>query len=418
MFSDKGGQWIPKPAISTLGKNIMAPFALQTIPSKKIQNLLELCQEILDSDKTTLQRLATVAGKFINYGPPISKLFTTKLYQIITHHIIVLTYKAQESVNKGSFHPTNPQTIPINFNLHDTESNNFRTIPLSKHHPQSIYQKTLAKKLDSQNISVTFTTQGYQQNPEFTRNIYRKEFPTPSDLEPIFAGWFQTLKMQNAFQNKAIPVDWLRAFFLSTDASEVGAGYHILVQTNHEPQSTIRIISNFAPFPSELRTIVTTTGGTITRASCARESFGVWRALDHLAVYLHERKMQPLPTFIYTDSLGLAFMMQDSQAKNHITNKFISASLGILAKLNIPWEVFWKPRSALSARSADLASKLPPWKLTKISIEILQKRFPNVLIDPVYPLSPLNFLDMQKGVPPPQLHQLLNPRWGKSTLLF
>ena len=61
---------------------------------------------------------------------------------------------------------------------------------------KSIYQKTLAKQLDTQNISVTFITQGYQQNPDFTKNIYRKEFSTPSDLEPIFAGWFQTLKMQ------------------------------------------------------------------------------------------------------------------------------------------------------------------------------------------------------------------------------
>ena len=106
-------------------------------------------------------------------------------------------------------------------------------------------------------------------------------------------------------------------------------------------------------------------------------------------------------------------MMQDNQAKNHITNKFITASLGILAKFNIPWEVFWKPRSALSARSADLASKLPPWELTKISIQILQQRFPNVTIDPVYPLSPIHFLDMQKGTPPAHLNDLLNPPNGK-----
>ena len=413
MFSDKGGQWIPRPAISTLGKNVMAPFALQMIPSKKIQNLLELCQEILDSERTTLKKLATIAGKFINYGPPISKLFTTKLYQIITHHIIVLTNKAQASVNKGSFHPKNPQTIPVNFDLHNVESNNFRTIPLAKQHPQYIYQKEVAKKLDSINISVAFTTQGCQQNPEFTKDIYRKDFATPPDLEPVFSGWFQTLKMQNAFQNKAIPVDWVRAYFVSTDASELGAGYHILIQTNKEPQSTKRIISNFAPFPSELRTIITTEGVTLTRASCARESFGVWRALEHLASYLHQRNLKPLPTFIYTDSLGLAFMMQDCQAKNHTTNKYITASLVILSKFNVPWEIFWKPRSTLSARSADLASKLPPWKLTEFSITELQKSFPHVQIDPIYPLTPLDFLDMQRGIPPPKLNQLLTSPRGK-----
>ena len=85
MFSaEKGVKWIPQPFISSLGWVSSAPHLLKMPPFEKLEKLLEQCNEIVNSETTCLRDLSSIAGKFITYGSPITRLITQKLYNIPT----------------------------------------------------------------------------------------------------------------------------------------------------------------------------------------------------------------------------------------------------------------------------------------------------------------------------------------------
>ena len=77
IFGPKGVKWNPIPTIKTLGHNLFAPFQMACIPNEKINGLYETCETLLSAEATTLQELSTIAGKFLAYGPPMAKLFTS-----------------------------------------------------------------------------------------------------------------------------------------------------------------------------------------------------------------------------------------------------------------------------------------------------------------------------------------------------
>ena len=91
-------------------------------------------------------------------------------------------------------------------------------------------------------------------------------------------------------------------------------------------------------------------------------------------------------------------MFLSQHAQNYITQKYISESLQMLHAFEKPFEVLWKRRSEPSAESADLASKLPPWRCSPRLEDRLRKIIQaDSSMQFCYPLDPLDMIRLRPG---------------------
>lgn len=107
------------PTIKSLGWQILAPLLMKRIPAKKIEGLYLLCESLLQRRETTLQELSTLTGKFLAYGPPIAKVFTSELFRIMSHELMNLAFREKLTENKGDLKNKVNEVEPRTYNFLD-----------------------------------------------------------------------------------------------------------------------------------------------------------------------------------------------------------------------------------------------------------------------------------------------------------
>ena len=172
------------------------------------------------------------------------------------------------------------------------------------------------------------------------RRLYKLPIPTPIKLKDICANWFAILCHSKSTQTHPSLMHWTEAFFINSDASEIGVGINILYQVKGKPQATKILSSKHFPLPADLQSLLSTHGESVIRPSCARETFGLAQATRDLQELIIENKLKTLPCFLYTDNLGTAFMFHSKHAKNYITQRYLTATLRTLHDFQQPFEIF------------------------------------------------------------------------------
>ena len=404
IFGPKGVKWNPVPVIRTLGHNVFAPFQMKSIPSEKIEKLYEACVELLSSSETTLQELSTIAGRFLAYGPPIAKLFTSELFTIMSNELKGLAFREKLTEIKGNHQSKLDGIQPRTHNFLNLAKSPPLQWPSATDPSQLEYQQSVQTLLRQTDTSVTFAKIQHFKAEACDAKLYKIKIPVSPKLEQIFANWFSTLTATKFRTKPQSIAHWEKAYFANSDASEIGVGVNLLYQERNTPQATRIMLSQHYPFPDALKSFLSTQDLPIIRASCAREAYGIWYAMKTLVRLLRKFHREPLPIFIYTDNLAVAFMFHSQHAQNYITQKYLRETLQLLHSLNEPFEILWKRRSEPSAESADLASKLPPWECSPI----LKTRLRRILKMPRttrfhYPVAPLDMLRLRRGRVPDSL---------------
>jgi len=406
IFGPKGVRWNPVPTIKSLGWHILAPLAMKRIPAKKIETLYNLCESLLQRRTTTLQELSTIAGKFLAYGPPIAKLFTSELFRVMSQELMNLAFKEKLTENQGDLHNSTNEVSPRTYNFLNLSDSPGQTLPVDPPPSQLNYQRLVQESLSKCDTSVTFAKlQNFNTNPSKSA-LFNIQIPVNPKLAQIFANWFDTLSNEVLTVRHPSLVNWEKAFFINSDASEIGVGINILYQEKGKPWLSRILLSEHHPLPAALKSLISSPEISVIRSSCAREAFGIWCATNALCHRFQVRA--PLPVFIFTDSLAVSFLFKSQHATHHITQQYMTVTLKLLHKFNQPFEILWKRRSEPSAMSADLASKLPPWTCS----ESLEARLKHCLklgpkIQFTYPIKPLELLHLRLGRVPPRI-QLWN----------
>ena len=406
IFGPKGVKWNPVPVIRTLGHNVFAPFQMKSIPSTKIEKLYDACVELLSSSETTLQELSTIAGRFLAYGPPIAKLFTSELFTIMSNELMGLAFREKLTEIKGDLNSDSDVVQPRTYNFLNLADSPALQWPSSADPCQLEYQRSVQELLRQTNTSVTFAKLQHFKTEACDSKLYKMKIPVSPKLKQIFANWFSTLTATRFSTKPGSIAFWEKAYFVNSDASEIGVGINLLYQEKNNPRATVIVLSQHYPLPDALKSFLSKNDLPIIRASCAREAYGIWYAVKTLVKLLKKFHREPLPLFIYTDNLAVAFMFHSQHAQNYITQKYLGETLQLLHSLNTPFEVLWKRRSEPSAESADLASKLPPWRCSPA----LENRLRRILKLPQnsafhYPIAPLDMLRLRRGRVPENLSQ-------------
>jgi hypothetical protein len=263
---------------------------------------------------------------------------------------------------------------------------------------QLAYQRSVQQTLKEGNISVNFKKLKNFRIEASDSKLHTIPIPVSPKLGQIFANWFSTLSNLGMQKKLASIALWEKAFFINSDASEIGVGVNLLYQERGKPQATTILVSQHCELPGALKSFIEDAGTSVIRASCAREAFGVWFAVKTLTTLLQKFDKEALPVFLYTDSLAVAFMFLSQHAQNYITQKYISESLQMFHAFEQPFEVLWKRRSEPSAESADLASKLPPWRCSPRLEDRLRKIIQaDSSMQLCYPLDPLDMIRLRPG---------------------
>ena len=439
MFGDKGVRWIPQPFISSLGWVTSAPHLLKMPPFEKIEKLLAQCNETINSESTSLRELSSIAGKFISYGSPITRLVTQQLYNIMSARLMSISHAFYLTKYKGSFHPKEPETLPQIWNLNQPELPSSTLLPdsatkantsssanitkksesspttVAKAHYQAVYQKQVQQAAGDQ-IAITFRPLPNFHSTPITKEFYNKPFPTPKELAHIFAQWFSCLETTlTKIEHKQPIVDWDAAFFLICDASDIGVGAHVVYQDKSYPTNLDIKVSMHKAFPPALQSFVNSNNNEAIRSSCAREAYGLYTVVRELYLWLEKNydhsngdhfSIPSIPLLIFTDSLGIAHMFRTKNIQNHITLFYINEAYRILTAIGQPYALIWKPRSCPSAQAADLASKMPPWSLTQKTLQKISKTFKiRTPLIPDYLMSPVELLNLSEMSLPPKLQQ-------------
>ena len=112
-------------------------------------------------------------------------------------------------------------------------------------------------------------------------------------------------------------------------------------------------------------------------------------------------------------------MFHSQHAQNYITQKYLSETTHLLQAFGEPYEIFWKRRSEPSAASADLASKLPPWRCSQKLINLIKAHF---IVDKhtrfFYPLDPLDLIRLRIGRIPKNFENFHNKQTPGSEMII
>ena len=409
IFGPKGVRWNPVPTIKSLGWHILAPLLTKRIPANKIEALYLLCESLLKRRTTTLQELSKIAGKFLAYGPPIAKLFTSELFRIMSQELMNLAFKEKLTENKGDLRNVVNEVTPTTYNFLDLSSSPGRFLPIDPSPAQLNYQRTVQANLTKLDTSITFAKLQHFQTDPSNSALFSKQIPVHPKLAKIFANWFDTLSEEVLTIKHPSLVNWQKAFFVNSDASEIGVGINLLFQEKGKPWQTRILLSEHYALPAALQSLINKSEISVIRSSCAREAFGIWCAVSALCTRFQMRLLKPLPIFIFTDSLAVSFVFKSQHATHHITQKYMVETLKMLHQFNQPFEILWKRRSEPSAMSADLASKLPPWSCSSSLESILKHRLklgPKTKL--IYPIKPLELLHLRMGRIPPGIESWNN----------
>ena len=419
IFGPKGVKWHPVPHIGTLGSHVFAPLQAKRVPGDKVEKLYCACEHVLQSDTTTLQELSSIAGKFLSYGPPISKLYTSELFKVMSRELMHLAFRETQKEIKGDLNYRGVECQPRYYDLTDLSKSPDYKWP-TKPDPQQIqYQRDLQHALQGKKVSITFAKIASFKIEASSKKLHHIKIATPQQLELIFANWFAILSKSDMLVKHESLAHWQTAYFVNSDASEIGAGVNVLLQEKGNPKATKILVSQHFAFPPELKSLLPQEGASIIRSSCARETFGLKQSALSLHKTLKVSNLKPLPVFLYTDNLGTAFMFHSKHAQNYITQKYLTETLKLLHGLNQPFEIFWKRRSEPSASSADLASKLPPWRCSPMLVKQITHFFgQNENTTFFYPLEPLDMIRLRVGRVPKGFEKFHNKQSLRKQMLL
>ena len=397
----------PTQFIRLLGFNVNTRAGYAFPPSDKIQQIFDLCHEILNTPKTSLSDLSRIAGKMLTYGPKFAKIFLSELFQLISNHTIILLLKQLDVRLKGAMHKQNAYVSPISFNISSTDLThlNSKDSKTQKLYKQLSFNRKI-QDLSPPDLVLTFKSRKLFTSPEVSSELYHIPFPTPVELDRIFRGWFSCLEhFSHIMSHTNIYATFTKAFFITSDASDLGVGFHILSLTKNQPSKTTILGQSFIPFPDILKSFIISNSDKLVHDSGIREMFGLFSALKLLITLPTE----PLPVILFSDNLETVLSFSSFKNKNSLALFYLKSSLDLLHKDNIPYEAIWKPRTVISARSSDLASRLSNWNLNSEGLNLAFSFF-NISPQTIFhvPWTPIQLIQWTSITVPPNINLFHN----------
>ena len=355
----------PTTFITLLGKNVNTNTKCSLPPYKKLQEIFDSCQDILNSPKVTLQLLTKLAGRMMSYGPKFGRIFLSELFQLISNQSIVLQLKLLDISLKGDTNSLNAFITPLALDFCDQS---VATSVGDSTNAKLLNQLEFNRRIQtttSNNLTLTFNTRKSLTSPEISEEIYHVPFKTPIQLDRIFRGWFTCLEhFTYILSDSNIYATFKEAFFITCDASEEGVGFHILLLYKNRPQDTEIVFQDFVAFPDSIRSFIFSSSEKFVHSSGVREIFGFFSALKQLFTITSTQA----PVLLFSDNLEIVLSFSSFKNKHSLVLFFLKASLDLLHISNTPYEAIWKPRTTLSARSSDLASRLSNWNFNQFGL--------------------------------------------------
>jgi hypothetical protein len=317
VFSEIKSRMCPSPVCKVFGYNVVLSSGVLAPMSDKVRDLFDLCDQIVSASCLSLRELSRVNSKFRYLAGKFGKVLSSRVNTLIKRKLVN------------------------------------------------------SDKLLTQ---------------EAVNEFWDDQFLLPSEIFKVFCSWFEHLfeevsSCREASSNEQFEL----TLWLVNDASNVGVGMHALFVSHSGKFKTEKIASNFLEYPDDLKSLILDPDNQLTQSSVLREKWAAISSLKWLQQMglpeISEPSAVAFNVCIQTDSLNFAWEVLKQKSTNPRGARLLTEFFDLTKNLGVKWEVIWKSRWRPSSISADLGSRLVPWRLTDFARITLQETFTNFDLD-------------------------------------